>query len=353
MEFELSASQSDIQRTAREFLAVRVTPERLRRAADERARDDDLWREMCELGWPGIAIDAEHGGAGLGSVELCVLLEEAGAALAPAPLLETACAAAVIARAGSPEQRQRWLPELVGGAAGALGITDRDGSTFVAGDATAAVLVRFDGHDAYLVEGPFADAAEATIDRLRGYCAFSAAGEPLPGDSALPEAGIAVAAIAVAAELTGVCQRALDKTVAYVKERRQFGVPIGSFQAVAHRCAEMLLATESARSATYYAAWTADARPEKLIEGAALAKLTASRAALEVTSSAIQAHGGIGFTWEADLHWWYKRAQMSAQLLGGVRHHRDRLAALIAEEHAQVADGGATHAPTAQIEHLR
>jgi alkylation response protein AidB-like acyl-CoA dehydrogenase len=339
MEFDLSSSQSDIQRTARELLAVRVTPERLRQAADERARDVDLWSELCELGWPGIAIDAEHGGAGLGCVELCVLLEEAGAALAPAPLLETACAAAVIARAGSPEQRERWLPELISGATGALGVTGRDGSTFVAGDETAAVLVRFDGHAAYLVGGPFPDAGVATIDRLRGYCMVTTDGEPLPGDGALAEAASAVAAIAVAAELTGVCQRALDKTVAYVKERRQFGVPIGSFQAVAHRCAEMLLATESARSATYYAAWTADARPEKLIEGAALAKLTASRAAVEVTSSAIQAHGGIGFTWEADLHWWYKRAQMSAQLLGGARQHRDRLAALIAEQYTQIADG--------------
>jgi alkylation response protein AidB-like acyl-CoA dehydrogenase len=117
-------------------------------------------------------------------------------------------------------------------------------------------------------------------------------------------------------------------TVEYVKDRKQFGVPVGSFQAVSHRCAQMLLQTESARSAAYFAAWAADADPERLPEGAALAAAAAADGGREVTASAIQAHGGIGFTWEADVHWLYKRAQLDTALLGGAGRHRAALARL-------------------------
>ena len=135
---------------------------------------------------------------------------------------------------------------------------------------------------------------------------------------------------ALAAEVVGVCQRALDMTLDYVKQRKQFGVPVGSFQAVSHRCAQMLLDTESARSTAYYAAWAADADPERLPEAAALAAAAAADAGRDVTASAIQAHGGIGFTWEADVHWLYKRAQLDAALLGGAARHRAALARLAA-----------------------
>ncbi len=125
-------------------------------------------------------------------------------------------------------------------------------------------------------------------------------------------------------------QRALDMTLEFVKDRKQFGVPVGSFQAVSHRCAQMLLATESARSAAYFAAWAADADPERLPEAAAMAAAAAADGGREVTSSAIQAHGGIGFTWEADVHWLYKRAQLDAALLGGSGRHRAALARIAA-----------------------
>jgi alkylation response protein AidB-like acyl-CoA dehydrogenase len=115
-------------------------------------------------------------------------------------------------------------------------------------------------------------------------------------------------------------------TLEYVKGRKQFGVPVGSFQAVSHRCAQMLLQTESVRSTAYYAAWAADADPARLPEAAALAGAAAAESGREVTASAIQAHGGIGFTWEADVHWLYKRAQLDAALLGGSRRHRAALA---------------------------
>ena len=129
-------------------------------------------------------------------------------------------------------------------------------------------------------------------------------------------------------------------TVAYVSERKQFGVPVGSFQAVAHRCAQMLLHTEGARSAAYFAAWAAGAAPERLAEACGLACAAAGEAGVEVTGSAIQAHGGIGFTWEADVHWLYKRAQIDAVLLGGGGTHRARVAALAAQRGAGVAAGG-------------
>jgi alkylation response protein AidB-like acyl-CoA dehydrogenase len=123
-------------------------------------------------------------------------------------------------------------------------------------------------------------------------------------------------------------------TVDYVKERKQFGTPVGAFQAVSHRCAQMLLETEIARAATAEAAWTADADPGRLAQCAAQAKATASDAGRSVTASAIQAHGGIGFTWEADVHWLYKRAQVDAALLGGAKEHRARLARIVGEKAA-------------------
>ena len=136
---------------------------------------------------------------------------------------------------------------------------------------------------------------------------------------------------AIAAEVVGVCQRALEMTLEYVKERKQFGVPVGSFQAVSHRCAQMLLHTESARSTAYYAAWAADAEPSRLGEAAALAAAAAAVGAREVPASAIQAHGGIGFTWEADVHWLYKRGEVDRALLGGAKRHHAALARAAAQ----------------------
>jgi alkylation response protein AidB-like acyl-CoA dehydrogenase len=153
------------------------------------------------------------------------------------------------------------------------------------------------------------------------------AGDALSGDVAR---AVDRALVAVSSELVGVCGRALSMTVAYVKDRKQFGVPIGSYQAVSHRCAQMLLDTERARSITAFAAWAADADPTRLGEAAAMAKAAASDAGVEVTTSAIQAHGGIGFTWEADVHWLYKRALLDASLLGGAKRQRARLAPLLA-----------------------
>jgi alkylation response protein AidB-like acyl-CoA dehydrogenase len=159
------------------------------------------------------------------------------------------------------------------------------------------------------------------------------AGEELDGDVT---GGLDRALVAISSELVGVCDRAVEMTVAYVKERHQFGVPVGAFQAVSHRCAQMLLDTEMARSTTAFAAWAADADPERLSEAAAMAKAAAADAGRQVTASAIQAHGGIGFTWEADVHWLFKRAQLDAALLGGAPRQRARLASILAGRAAQL-----------------
>jgi alkylation response protein AidB-like acyl-CoA dehydrogenase len=149
--------------------------------------------------------------------------------------------------------------------------------------------------------------------------------------------GLGRALVAVSSELVGVSERALEMTVSYVKDRKQFGVPVGAYQAVSHRCAQMLLESEQARSTAAFAAWTADADPESLAEAAAMAKALASQAGREVTAGAIQMHGGIGFTWEADVHWLFKRAQLDAALLGGASRHRARVAAILAEKIAASA----------------
>jgi alkylation response protein AidB-like acyl-CoA dehydrogenase len=317
MDFDLNDEQKEIKRVARELLGSRSPFAKVREAAEAGAYDPSLWSELVELGWPGIAVDTEYGGQQLGVVGLAVLLEELGYACAATPFLSTATAAAVIDATGTPEQRSRWLPALsTGGATGAVGTRE------LAADAGgAAVIVLLDGDDAVLVDASQAQVREfVTIDPTRRFGTVSGEGEPLGAGAADR------IRTAIAAELVGVCQRALDMTVEYVKERKQFGVPVGSFQAVSHRCAQMLLHTEGARSAAYFAAWAADADPERLPEGAALAAASAAEGGREVTAGAIQAHGGIGFTWEADVHWLYKRAQLDAGLLGGSRRHRAALA---------------------------
>jgi alkylation response protein AidB-like acyl-CoA dehydrogenase len=329
MNFDFTEDQRTIKLTARELLASRSPFERVRAAAEAARDDDDLWRELCELGWPGIAVAEEHGGQGLGAVELAVLLEELGYAVAVTPLLGTVLAATAIEHAGSEEQRARWLPGLAAGELrGAFGgVAD-----LIADAPDADVIVLAEAGAPRLVAREHADIEPvAAIDRTRRYARVQGDGAALAGDA---EGALGRAGIAVAAELVGVCQRALDMTVGYVKERRQFGVPVGSFQAVSHRCAQMLLLTEGARSAAYFGAWAADAAPERLAEACGLACAVAGEAGREVTGSAIQAHGGIGFTWEADVHWLYKRAQLDAALLGSASGHRIRLARRVAAQRA-------------------
>jgi alkylation response protein AidB-like acyl-CoA dehydrogenase len=330
MDFDLTEDQREIKAVARDLLSARSTMARVREAAEARRYDEALWREIVELGWPGIAVSEDHGGQGLGVVELAVLLEELGYACTAVPFLSTAVAAAVIDRHGDDDQRERWLPGLLAGelsaGVGRLGLlVDGHG-------ATLALALNADGELLLTTDLDGLPELE-TVDPTRRFATTPAGwwGQQLDtGASALVYCG-------VAAEVVGVCQRALDMTLAYVKERRQFGVPVGSFQAVSHRCAEMLLDTESARSAAYFAAWAADAEPQRLSEATALAAATAAAGGRRVTASAIQSHGGIGFTWEADVHWLYKRAELDRALLGGSSHHYAALARAAATRVSAVA----------------
>ncbi|HET9119425.1 MAG TPA: acyl-CoA dehydrogenase family protein [Solirubrobacterales bacterium] len=328
MNFDLNDEQQEIKRTAHEFLAARFTPAKVRQLADDDSYDDSLWSEMAELGWPGIAISEEDGGQGLGMVELAVLLEESGYACAPSPLLGTAGAALVISAAGSEEQRAEWLPRLASGdATGAFGGFADGQSTIFCDLPRADVVVTFDGEGALLAPASEVDFVPfKAIDSTRSYGLVSeAAGERLPGDV---DAGRDRLAIAIAAELTGIAQRTLELGTEYARERQQFGRPIGAYQAVSHRIAGMLLATEESRSLTYFAAWTADAEPESLPMASAMAAARASDAGWEVPASALQVFGGIGFTWENDLQFWLKRGRVAGRMLGTPRDHRERVAEL-------------------------
>src|ERR1700677_2490125 len=344
MDFGLTDDQRDIQRTARDLLSERATFARVREHAEAGTTDEALWKELCELGWAGIAISEQNGGQGLGAIELSILCEELGRVVAPVPFLGSVMAACVIEQAGSPEQRERWLPGLATGETiGALaGAVDGTAELVVSGaEADVIVLVEDDGSGRVRAAQDAEVSKIASIDPTRSAARVSAAdgaGEAL--EDGCP--GLGHALVAVSSELVGVSERALEMTLAYVKDRKQFGVPVGAYQAVSHRCAQMLLDTEKARSTTAFAAWTADADPEQLAEAAAMAKAAASDAGREVTASAIQAHGGIGFTWEADVHWLYKRAQLDAALLGAGKRHRARLAEILAQRaaFAPVAGGG-------------
>ena len=332
MDFGFTDDQRDIQRTARDLLGERAKPERVREHAEAARMDTDLWRELGELGWPGIAVAEEYGGQGLGTIELSILCEELGRSLAPVPFLPSAMAATVIEHGGSAEQRERWLPGLASGETiGALGAAVDGTAALVIGapDAQVIVLVEEDGSARVISAEDAVLTPLAAIDPTRSAARVSMvkSGEELADGCA----GLGRALVAVSSELVGVCDRALGMTLDYVKERKQFGVPVGAYQAVSHRCAQMLLETEKARSTTAFAAWTADSDPERLAEAAAMAKAAASDAGREVTASAIQAHGGIGFTWEADVHWLYKRAQIDAVLLGGAGRHRAQLAAILSD----------------------
>ncbi len=336
MDFGLSDDQRDIQRTARDLLAERAKPERVREHAEARRTDEALWKELAELGWTGIAVAEEHGGQGLGQIELSILCEELGRVLAPVPFLGTALAATVIQQDGSDEQRERWLPGLASGEiVGALGAASDGSAELVVGGAEAAVFVLIDEDGS----GRIVAAEDAEVTPVDSVDPTRSTANVVESDPAHPEpvgdggacAGLGRALVSVSSELVGVCDRALGMTVDYVKDRKQFGVPVGSYQAVSHRCAQMLLETEKARSTAAFAGWTADADPEGLAEAAAMAKACASSAGREVTASAIQMHGGIGFTWEADVHWLYKRAQIDAALLGGAKRHRARLAGILAD----------------------
>ncbi|MEA2449015.1 MAG: hypothetical protein QOG63_947 [Thermoleophilaceae bacterium] len=341
MNFDYTDDQQAIKSTAHDFLAARFKAEKLRSLAEAGEYDDAIWTEMCELGWPGLFIGEEHGGQELGVIELAILCEELGYALAPAPFLSNAAAGLVIQHAGSDDQKARWLPGIASGEERGTVAYVKDGVAELVPDVdSASVVVLIDGSSATVVEASAAEAERIdTIDSTRRFSRVQApgngSGEALEGDAAR---GIDAIAVAIAAELVGVSQRAMEMAVEYAKDRQQFGRPIGTNQGVSHRCAQMLLEVESARSATLYAGWAADHEPETLALAGAMAKAYASDTGWRVTASSLQVHGGIGFTWEHDLHFFLKRAKTDGHLFGTAHEHRERVAELagLAAEPASV-----------------
>ena len=329
MNFDYNDEQREIKSAAAQLLTARLKPAVVREHAEAGTYADAVWAELRELGWTGIAVEESYGGQGLGLVDLVILLEELGAALAPVPFLSSVSAALVLQQAGSDEQKARWLPGLASGETTGTVALLRGGRAVAVPDAAQAdVLVLVEDGRAHAV--PRADARVEPVDGLDLTRRFAAVeggeGDELPGDVL---AGLDRVAVAVGGELLGVAQRAMEMAVAYAKERKQFGHPIGTYQAVQHRCARMLFDVESARSAVYYAAWAADHEPKSLPLAAASAKASASDAGWDVAAAALQVFGGIGFTWEHDLQLYLKRAKADAHLFGSAREHRDRVADLL------------------------
>jgi len=361
MYFDLTDEQQAIRSTAHDFLASRFKSERIRElAASEDGFDASGWAEMAELGWPGLALPEEWGGQGLGTVELAVLFEEMGYALAPSPLLSNTIAGLALSYCGSDDQRERYLrPLAAGDRRGTPALWDAGSSATPGGvrlpaeeDGDGVVL---DGEKVLVIDAASADfflvatadgrrhivesdadgvaiTPETSIDLTRRLSSVRfdgvrvAAADSLPGSEAEYFDVFHRLCVALAAESTGVAQRTLEMAVAYAKDRQQFGRPIGAYQAVSHRCAQMLLETENSRSAVYGAAWAADAEPESLHLAASMAKAYASDAGWRVPNASIQVHGGIGFTWEHDLHFFLKRGRANAAMFGDAKWHRERVA---------------------------
>jgi alkylation response protein AidB-like acyl-CoA dehydrogenase len=337
MNFDFSDDQQAIKRTANEFLTARFKPERVRELAESKGYDDEAWKEMCELGWAGIFVDEEHGGQELGTVELIILMEELGYALAPVPFLSNAAAGLALQFCGTDAQKARWLPGIASGELrGALGQW-KDGEARLVPDGDSAdVIVLVGPEQSFVVERSAADVEPfEAMDATRRFARVrSDGGDAL--DAPLSPALDRISA-ALAAETVGVAQRAMEMAVEYARERKQFDRPIGAYQAVSHRCAQMLLEVEGSRSAAYYAAWCADAEPDTLSLAASMAKAYASDAGWRVCTSSLQVHGGIGFTWEHDLHFFLKRAKINSLLFGSAGAHRERVAQLSLETAATVA----------------
>ncbi len=328
MNFDFTDDQRTIKSTAKEFLAARYNPEKRRELAEAGEYDDAIWDEMRELGWAGIFIDEAYEGQGLGIVELVILMEEMGYALAPSPFFSNAAAGLLLQQAGSDEQKQKWLPGIASGEQRGTVAEVRDGRAPLVPDAEdASLIVLFDCGSASVIERSAAEVERVeTIDSTRKFASVTGdGGEPLEGDV---EAGFDRIATALSAELTGVAQRTMEMAVEYAKERKQFDRPIGAYQGVSHRCAEMMLETEGARAVTYFAAYAADSEPDELPLAASAAKAYASDAGWRVSAAALQVHGGIGFTWEHDLHFFLKRAKTDGHLFGTAQEHRDRVAEL-------------------------
>ena len=331
VDFALSADQLALRDAARELLDGRSPIGVARTAMDGGGRPDlELWSAMVDQGWCGIAVPEALGGIGLGWVEAALLIEEVGAHVSPAPILSQLVALDLLADTA-------WGPGLLSGEITAAVTDDLSSPVPYAPTADVVVAIEVDALVAFeLDESPVIEAA-MDLTRPLGFVSGGRHGVAVIGDGDAARRFGDLGAIAYSAELLGLAQRALDMSVDYARERVQFGKPIGSFQAIKHRCADMLVDVEGMRSAVWWAAWCLTARHDDASVAASTAKIWCSDAATRVLSSAMQVHGGIGFTWEHDLHLYLKRAHLDTLAFGTATSHRQRLAAILRD---RVATGG-------------
>jgi alkylation response protein AidB-like acyl-CoA dehydrogenase len=346
MEFDLTPEQVTLRDEARRFLEAQCPSTHVREFIDdETGWSRDLWKQMAELGWMGLAIDEKYGGLGQSFGDLAPLLGELGRVVAPVPFLSTIFAIRAILAHGSAEQKARLLPALAGGErVGALAVVTPDtpdvteengllhGTCGPVLDAPAADVFVVAAHTA---EGPrwfvVSEGVQVTpqlgFDRTRtiGTVVLDAiAAEPLERPGLEPAMRFATAA--VCAEMIGAAQKILDMTVEYAKVREQFGRPIGSFQAIKHKCAEMLTELEAARSAAFYATWAVSEDADDAPMSVAVAKSYCAESLAHLAGEGVQIHGGIAFTWEHDMHLFLRRIKSDEALLGDAAYHRERIA---------------------------
>jgi alkylation response protein AidB-like acyl-CoA dehydrogenase len=367
VDFELSDDQRALQDAASTLLDDRSPMTRVRQVADQTGQlDDVLWAAMAEQGWLAVELPEVVGGLGLGLVETVVLCEQIGRHLAPVPFLGTVLTGVALASALTDGEIdltstlgevavESWIEQLAAGdAVGAVAWSRRPRAVTARPDGPGGWALS--GRSDLVVYGPSADVIVvfAEVDDAPALFALAPQGDerPLPepamdrtrsvgwleladrpglrlGGSARAGDLLDRAAAALAAEMLGAADRVLEMTVAYAKDRVQFGRPIGGFQAVKHRCADMLVDVEGMRSATYYAGWAVGAGDPDASAAASVAKVWSSDAARRVMASGLQVHGGIGFTWEHDLHLFLKRSQLDQMSFGDAVAHRERLAQIL------------------------
>ena len=352
MDFDLSKPQKLLKDTARQFLARECKPERVRKLMEtDTAFDESLWRAIADQGWTGLIIPEQSGGLGLGVVELAAVAEEMGRACLPGPFLSTLFATALLRAAGESEPLERIaagdmkatvaiLEETANWDLDSIRMTTSGRKLFVGDAAVADLILCVTRQGVIPVERAKTTIKPMhTMDETRKLYEVSFdrldAGHALRGDGIRP--AIDLATVALCAEMVGAMQWILETTVEYAKTRQQFGRAIGSFQAVQHQCADMLLMTESARSATYYAAWALNENDPAAQMAVSIAKAYCSDACREVANRGVQVLGGIGFTWEHDLQLYYKRAKSSETLFGDASFHRERIATFIVDESPRTA----------------
>ena len=379
MEFELNETQKLFQRSARELFAQECPPTLVREMIEKNEPySAAIWSTLVEQGWTGLIFSEEDGGLGLGMVELAVAFEEMGRALIPGAFLSTvALAGSLIEKGCSPEYRTKRLQSICEGKSKAtVALLEASASWNPDAVTMTATAVeggfRLTGTKLFVSDASVADCvitvARSASGLVLAFVDSNAAGvsiKPMPGidatrslsaieftdvmvntedvmtDSAKARAAlehaIDVATLALSAEMVGGMQWLLEASVEYAKTRKQFGKPIGQFQAVQHHCANMLLMTESARSAVYYAAWVMGNDPEQAPLAVSMAKAYASDGFREVGNLAIQVHGGIGFTWDENVHFYYKRAKASELMFGDATYHRERIANLVIDQASEPA----------------